>query len=80
MPNYQESKIYKLVSNISDDIYIGSTVNRLSHRLNQHKNKHNSCVSKNLFTNDAVIQIILIEILLIIAGIIIIKIKMEKLI
>ena len=61
MPNYQESKIYKLVSNISDDIYIGSTVNRLSHRLNQHKNKHNSCVSKNLFTNDAVIQIILIE-------------------
>ena len=61
MPNYQESKIYKLVSNISDDIYIGSTVNRLSHRLNQHKCKQNSCVSKTLFTNDAIIQIILIE-------------------
>ena len=61
MPNYQNGKIYKLVSNISNDIYIGSTVNKLSHRLNAHKNKANQCVSKQLFSNDAVIQIILIE-------------------
>ena len=61
MPNYQDGKIYKLVSNISTDIYIGSTVNKLSHRLNLHKHKTNKCVSKQLFTNDAVIQIILIE-------------------
>ena len=61
MPNYQNGKIYKLVSNISSDIYIGSTVNKLSHRLNCHKNKANKCVSKQLFANDAVIQIILIE-------------------
>ena len=61
MPNYQNGKIYKLVSNISSDIYIGSTVNKLSHRLNAHKNKANQCVSKQLFSNDAVIQIILIE-------------------
>ena len=61
MPNYQNGKIYKLVSNISNDIYIGSTVNKLSHRLNAHKNKANECVSKQLFSNDAVIQIILIE-------------------
>ena len=61
MPNYQNGKIYKLVSNISNDIYIGSTVNKLSHRLNAHKNKANECVSKQLFANDAVIQIILIE-------------------
>ena len=61
MPNYQNGKIYKLVSNISNDIYIGSTVNKLSHRLNAHKNKANQCVSKQLFANNAVIQIILIE-------------------
>ena len=61
MPNYQNGKIYKLVSNISNDIYIGSTVNKLSHRLHEHKNKANKCVSKQLFANDAVIQIILIE-------------------
>ena len=61
MPNYQNGKIYKLVSNISNDIYIGSTVNKLSHRLNEHKHKANACVSKQLFTDDAVIQIILIE-------------------
>ena len=46
MPNYQNGKIYKLVSNISNDIYIGSTVNKLSHRLNKHKSKANKCVSK----------------------------------
>ena len=61
MPNYQDGKIYKLVSNISNDIYIGSTVNKLSHRLHHHKKKDNTCVSKQLFANDAVIQIILIE-------------------
>ena len=61
MPNYQDGKIYKLVSNISSDIYIGSTVNILTHRLNEHKCKANKCVSKQLFANDAVVQIILIE-------------------
>ena len=61
MPNYQDGKIYKLVSNISSDIYIGSTINKLSHRLNVHKCKNNKCVSKQLFANDAVVQIILIE-------------------
>ena len=61
MPNYQNAKIYKLVSNISTDIYIGSTVNKLSHRLNLHKCNTNKCVSKQLFANDAVVQIILIE-------------------
>jgi hypothetical protein len=61
MLNYQNAKIYKLVSNISTDIYIGSTVNKLSHRLNHHKYKTNTCISKQLFANDAVVQIILIE-------------------
>ena len=61
MPNYQNGKIYKLVSNISTDIYIGSTVNKLTHRLNGHKSKSNDCISNQLFKNDAVVQIILIE-------------------
>ena len=61
MPNYQNGKIYKLVSNISNDIYIGSTVNKLQHRLNIHKCKTSTCTSKRLFTNDAVIKIILLE-------------------
>ncbi len=61
MPDYQLSKIYKLVSNKTSDIYIGSCLMRLSTRLSNHKNKSNKCVSKKLFTNDAIITIVLIE-------------------
>ena len=61
MPDYSLSKIYKLVSNKTDDIYIGSSVSRLSTRLNEHKSKSNGCVSKKLFVDDAIITIVLIE-------------------
>ena len=61
MPNYQKSQIYKLVSNKTADIYIGSCLMRLSTRLSQHKCKANSCSSKKLFVNDAIITIVLIE-------------------
>ena len=61
MLNFQNSKIYKLVSNQSDDIYIGSTVHKLAGRLYKHKHKTNTCVSKSMFINDAIISIILIE-------------------
>ena len=61
MPNYALSKIYKLVSNMTSDIYIGSCLMRLSTRLSQHKNKSNSCVSKKLFVDNAIITIVLIE-------------------
>ena len=61
MPDYQLSKIYKLVSNKTSDIYIGSCLMRLSTRLSQHKNKNNKAVSKKLFTDDSIITIVLIE-------------------
>ena len=61
MPDYQLSKIYKLVSNKTEDIYIGSCLMRLSTRLSQHKNKSNQAVSKKLFTDDAIITIVLVE-------------------
>ena len=61
MPDYSLSKIYKLVSNKTTDIYIGSCLMRLSSRLCTHKHKSNTCVSKKLFVNDAIITIVLIE-------------------
>ena len=61
MPDYQNSKIYKLVSNKTSDIYIGSCLMRLSTRLSTHKHKSNTCVSKKLFVDDAIITIVLIE-------------------
>ena len=61
MPNYSLSKIYKLVSNKTSDIYIGSCLMRLSTRLSQHKNKDNKCASKKLFVDDAIVTIVLIE-------------------
>ena len=38
MANYQNSKIYKLTNNVDDQIYIGSTYQTLTRRLNGHKN------------------------------------------
>ena len=61
MPDYQNSKIYKLVSNKTSDIYIGSCLMRLSTRLSGHRSKNNHCVSKKLFVADAIITIVLIE-------------------
>ena len=61
MPNYQNSQIYKLVSNMTSDIYIGSCLMRLSTRLSNHKKKTNECSSKKLFVDDAIITIVLIE-------------------
>ena len=37
MPDYSKGKIYKLISNHTDDIYIGSTCDLLSKRLYKHK-------------------------------------------
>ena len=61
MPDYQLSKIYKLVSNKTEDSYIGSCLMRLSTRLCNHKNIANTTVSKKLFINEAIITIVLIE-------------------
>jgi hypothetical protein len=44
--NYKVGKIYKIIHNQSDIVYIGSTFNRLSDRFNQHKSNYNSWLNK----------------------------------
>tara|TARA_R110002096_G_scaffold214431_1_gene402118 strand:- start:225 stop:839 length:615 start_codon:yes stop_codon:yes gene_type:complete len=44
--NYHNGKIYKIISNLTDMIYVGSCINTLTKRLNRHKSKDNSCSSK----------------------------------
>jgi len=60
MPDYQQGKIYRLVSNKTEDVYYGATTRALTHRLNHHK-KDLRCSSRKLFENDAVVTIVLIE-------------------
>jgi len=64
MPNYKNSKIYKLWSPQGDDIYIGSTVNSLAKRKAQHKEEYikgKGITSKILFEKYDDIRIELIE-------------------
>ena len=61
MPDFSKGKIYKLVSNKSSDVYIGSCLVDLSKRLYGHKKPSNTCVSKSMFVDDAIISIVLIE-------------------
>ena len=37
MPNYQEGKIYKIYNTINDDIYIGSTTQKMCERMRCHR-------------------------------------------
>ena len=64
MPDYNKGKIYKLVADGTDDIYIGSTTQKLYKRLAVHKckatNELNYCTSRFLFEQGNV-KIILIE-------------------
>ena len=63
MPDYQKSKIYKLVLDHTDQIYIGSTCQNLCDRLSGHARdfrKGKNCSSKKLFELGKV-KIILIE-------------------
>ena len=46
MVNYQNGKIYKLVNNVNDKIYIGSTTQKLCNRKNTHKNDSKRSESK----------------------------------
>ena len=61
LPDYSKGKIYKLVSNKTDDVYIGSCLMTLSTRLSKHRGKDNRTSSKKLFENEAIITIVLIE-------------------
>jgi len=66
MPNYQNSKIYKIVSDHTDEIYIGSTCTKkgLSKRMGNHKydynNGYNGTSSKEILKYDDA-KIVLIE-------------------
>ena len=62
MVNYQNGKIYKIVNDINDKFYVGSTAEHyLSSRFSKHKEKHNTCMSKNLGVDLKECSIILIE-------------------
>ena len=67
MPNYENTKIYKLWTHLNDDVYIGSTTLTLAQRLAKHKStakkttKGASCSSSVLFENDCKVMIELIE-------------------
>ena len=39
MVNYQNGKIYKIINESNDIVYIGSTTQPLSHRYTKHKHK-----------------------------------------
>tara|TARA_R110002110_G_scaffold183735_1_gene390460 strand:+ start:136 stop:576 length:441 start_codon:yes stop_codon:yes gene_type:complete len=66
MPDYKNTKIYKLY-NETGDTYIGSTTLPLTRRLSKHKSdakyssKHTTCVSRELFENNNNVMIELIE-------------------
>jgi len=45
MSKYQNGKIYKIVCNITNDIYIGSTIQTLKERLYGHRSKRKNCSS-----------------------------------
>ena len=58
MPKYQKGKIYKIIDNTNDNIYIGSTIKTLKERLRQHK--YLNCSSREIIKNNNY-NIILIE-------------------
>jgi hypothetical protein len=57
---YENGKIYKLVSNVSDKVYYGSTINPLHMRLLQHRASSNKCASKSII-DDGSHDIVLVE-------------------
>lgn len=69
MVKYENSKIYKLYNNISNDVYYGSTCSALSRRLSEHKSHYKSytegkghyVTSFKLFENNAIVGIVLVE-------------------
>jgi hypothetical protein len=58
MPNYLNSKIYKIHSPSLNLTYIGSTTSTLKRRLNQHKNCNTSCSKQIMNSNDYEITLV----------------------
>ena len=48
MPDYQKGKIYKIISNETNEIYIGSTIQSLSKRLAGHRRDYKNYYGGNL--------------------------------
>ena len=46
MPNYANSKIYKLINDINDDIYVGSTTQMLCRRMTEHRTDSSRCENR----------------------------------
>jgi hypothetical protein len=62
MPDYTESKIYKIVNDINDKVYYGSTTQKyLSSRMSSHRAKDNKCNSALLGVDWSHCKIILVE-------------------
>ena len=65
MVNYQNSKIYKLVSKNTGSTYIGSTCTPLNLRLNKHRSDFHNCPDKSMTSKicfrDGEVGIFLIE-------------------
>ena len=60
MPDFSKSKVYKIVCNVTGLVYIGSTIQKLSKRLSNHRcdykkylnNKHSYVSSFKIIEND----------------------------
>ena len=49
MPNYNNGKVYKIVNNIDNMIYIGSTTCKLCNRMNVHRYNMNNNKNATLY-------------------------------
>jgi hypothetical protein len=59
MPDYAQGKIYKIVSDQTDKVYIGSTTRTLAQRLAKHKDNYNQCSQgKHLSNNTTSFEIL----------------------
>ena len=55
------TQIYKIIDNTNGNIYVGSTNQKICHRMSNHKNpNHNKCISKEIIKNNDY-QVIVIE-------------------
>ena len=46
MRDYSKSKVYNIVCNITGETYYGSTIQKISQRMNGHRSKDSECCSK----------------------------------
>ena len=65
MVNYATSKIYKLVNNVDDKIYVGSTCNELRKRKRDHKSKSVCCPDRQVYKHLNAVGWVNVEIILI---------------